>query len=137
MVRLVTGVAILLLFGTAEAEPRRGKPGAPLALELVERSVPGGREVTLVAVARRDVPSIELELGGKAVAFGASAIGQRRELTVVVAGDAEVRASARAGAHRMSRVSRGGGAPTTARPVPRQTTLRTLPDGRVVREVRP
>jgi hypothetical protein len=164
MVRLVAGVAILLSVTSAEADPRRGKPGAPLALELVERAVPGGREVTLVAVARRDVPSIELALGGKTIAFGASATGQRRELTVFVPGDGDVSASARSGSHRMSRVLRGGapaersdalrtmipaasvgrpvlgsspGAPTAARVVPVRATLRTLPDGRVVKEVRP
>ncbi|MBX3155589.1 MAG: hypothetical protein KF773_06300 [Deltaproteobacteria bacterium] len=133
MGRLIT-VAILLAAGSAQAEPRRGKPTAPLRLELVSKPVSGGHEVTLVATPRRDVPSVELTLGDKRAAFGASAAGRPVTLTVFVAGDADVRATGRAAGRSTAKAIRVGAARLEKAAPP--ATLRTLPDGRVVREVR-
>src|SRR5262245_37694023 len=138
MVRFVTTVAMVLCVSSASAErvaTVRGKPTAPLVLELVERPLAGGREVTVVALPRRALPSVELELAGRRIAVGRSDAGQRRELTVVVAGDGVVQATARAGTHLVSRVL-GGAVTAPTRAAPGRATLRTLPDGRVVREVR-
>ncbi|MEO8704809.1 MAG: hypothetical protein ABI867_32455 [Kofleriaceae bacterium] len=129
---LLIAVAMALAAGPAVAE----KPSAPVTLHLDAQPVAGGYQVTLVAVATRAVPALELRLAGKRIAFGATAAGERRELVAQVAvapGDPlDVLGAARAdGRGRVTSVHVGTAKQKAARPV-----TRTLPDGRTVREAR-
>jgi len=137
---LVLGV--LALASTASAERPHGKPSAPVEvrLETAGRSA-GGYVVTLVATPTRAVPSIELRLAGKRLAFGATAAGQQRKLAVQVdvapGAGLDVVGTASVGVTGSVRtkaaVARVGTAKLEA---PKRTVIRTLRDGRDVAEVR-
>ena len=123
----------LVVASTAFAD----KPSAPVSVRLESTAVPGGYQVRIVATPTRAVPSLELSLAGKRVAFGATAAGRTRELVVFVAVSAgtgaDVIGSARAGGRNKAIGTRLGAAKLQA---PKRTTIRTLPDGRDVAEVR-
>ncbi len=131
---------VAICASTASAE-RHYKPSAPVQVRLESRAVAGGYQVTLVAIPTRAVPAIELSLGGKQLAFTATAAGQPRQLTVQVAvapgtgtdvvGSAAVGS---AGARRNKAAVLRLGARKIAAPV--HTVTRRLPDGRSVAEVR-
>lgn len=91
----------------------------------------------MVAIPTRDVPSIELTLAGKQVAFGATVAGQRRELVTTVAvrgGDGlDVVGSARAAGRNRAELLRVG---KPALRAAKRVTVYTLPDGRQLGEVR-
>jgi hypothetical protein len=106
-------------------------------VRLDSKAVTGGYEVRIVAIPTRDVPTIELSLAGKRVSFGATAAGQRRELTTVVivrpSEGADIIGSARTAGRNRAEVLRVGAAKQRA--VKRVNTV-TLPDGRQIGEVR-
>jgi len=134
-------LCVVALATSPAAAERHAKPAAPVMVRLESRAVAGGYQVTIVAAPTRAVPAVELSLAGKHLAFAATAAGQRRELTVVVAlapgagtdviGSAAVGAT---GAMRNKAAVLRLGSPRRASP-PRSIT-RTLPDGRAVQEVR-
>ncbi len=109
----------------------QAKPTAPATVRLDERaSATGGFDVTLVAVATRAVPSVELAIGDRHATFGATAVGQPRTLTVHLASNAEVHGVARLG----GRATLATLHPRLAKP--QAFTVRVLPNGRGVAEVR-
>lgn len=127
---------LLLVWSTAAAEPVR-KPSAPVEVSIDTRELPGGYVVTLTAVPTRAVPSIELAIAGKQLAFGPTASGERRVLSAWVAvapGDGlDLFGGARTAGRHKAAYARLGAA---KREAPKRTTIRTLPDGRQVAEVR-
>lgn len=116
----------------------RPKPSAPVTVTLDSKVVADGYEVRLVAIPTRDVPTLELVLAGKTQTFGATLAGQRRELVVRVAVRAgeglDVVGSASAGGRNKAQLLRVG--KERPRAPKRPTTIRTLPDGREIQEVR-
>ena len=137
VVFMILGIAVS---GQAVADraDRPRKPSAPVRVYLDSRPVPGGYEVRLVAVPTRDVPAIELTLADKKLAFGATVIGQRRELVTRIAvrgseGLDVVGAASADGRNKVSSLRLG--APRVQQRK-RSTTIRTLPDGREIQEVR-
>ena len=127
MKSLIVAVAVLGFAARLEA-----KPTAPATLALDARPVGDGFDVTLVATATRAVPSVELTIDGHRATFGATAVGQTRTLTVHLASAADVHARARLGGRvKLATLHRG-------RPVakPQPYTLRVLPSGKAVAEVR-
>lgn len=134
---VVLGIA---LSGQAVADraSRPRKPSAPVRVYLDSRPITGGYEVRLVAVPTRDVPAIELTLADKKLAFGPTTVGQRRELVTRIAvrsGEGlDIIGSASADGRNKASVVRVG--TQRARAPKRQTTIRTLPDGREIQEVR-
>ncbi|MEJ7596782.1 MAG: hypothetical protein WKG01_02630 [Kofleriaceae bacterium] len=126
-------VAVLgLLSLTSEA-----KPTAPVEVRLTAKPVAGGYQVTLVATPRHAVPALELVVAGKRLAFAATRAGQTRSLVVTVpvaarrgvdvVGTAIVDRRSRATVLRLGEPAREKLAPAT---------IRTLPDGRKIAEVR-
>ena len=118
------------------------KPTAPVDVHIDVRAVAGGFDVTLVATPTRDVPSLELHVAGKRVFVGATHVGQVRTLTahmtVVAGAGSDVIGSATVPVGRgirnaiaFTRV----GAPAPLEPH-RSETVRTLPDGTKILEVR-
>ena len=97
--------------------------------------------MTLVATPTRSVPSLELRLAGKRLAFGATAAGQQRKLTVQVdvapGAGLDVVGTASVGATGSVRTKAAVARVGTARlEAPKRTVIRTLRDGRDVAEVR-
>ncbi|MBA2544888.1 MAG: hypothetical protein H0V17_34920 [Deltaproteobacteria bacterium] len=121
----------------ADRADRPRKPSAPVRVYLDSKPVTGGYEVRLVAVPTRDVPAIELMLGDKKLAFGATVVGQRRELVtrISVRGGEGLDVIGSASADGRNKVTslRVGTQPAQRK---RSTTIRTLPDGREIQEVR-
>jgi hypothetical protein len=118
------------------------KPTAPVEVHIDARAVAGGFDVTLVATPTRDVPSLELHVGTKRVTVGATRAGQVRTLsahvTVAAGAGSDVVGSATVPVGRgirnavaFTRV--GAQAPLEPR---RSETVRTLPDGTKILEVR-
>lgn len=135
--RFVVLTLLLGLSAGASADRSPRKPSAPVDVRLESKAVSGGYEVRLVAVPTRDVPAIELSLAGKQLAFGATAMGQRRELVTLVrvrAGDGlDVVGAARAGGRNRAELIRVGKAQPRAT---KRVDVVTLPDGRQIGEVR-
>ena len=131
-----TLLILLVLAGTASADPIR-KPSAPVTVSLESKPISGGYLVTLIAAPTRAVPTIELRLAGKSLSFGATAAGQRRELTTHVAvarGEGlDVIGGALAAGRNKAAVLHVGAA---VRSAPKRTTTVTLRDGREVQESR-
>jgi hypothetical protein len=118
------------------------KPTAPVEVHIESRAAAGGFDVTLVATPTRDVPSLELHVAGKRVIVGATHAGQIRTLsahvTVAAGAGSDVVGSATVPVGRgirnavaFTRV----GAPVPVEPR-RNETVRTLPDGTKIVEVR-
>ena len=133
----VVWFAIMAIGSIAEA-----KPTAPVEVHIDARAVTGGFDVTLVATPTRDVPSLELHVANKRIIVGATRVGQVRTLT------AHVMLAAGAGSDVVGSatvpVGRGirnavaftrVGAPAPVEPH-RSETVRTLPDGTKILEVR-
>jgi hypothetical protein len=129
-------ILILLATATVAAEPVR-KPSAPVDVSITTRQLPGGYVVTLTAVPTRAVPSVELAIAGKQLVFGPTADGERRELSVWVAvapGEGlDLFGGARTANRHKAAYARLG---APKREAVKRTTIRTLPDGRQVSEVR-
>jgi hypothetical protein len=130
-------VTLALLFALPAAGSPR-KPSAPVKTHIESKPIPGGYEVTLVAVPTRDVPMIELSLQGKKTTFGATAANQRRELTtqviVVPGAGVDVIGSATTAGRQKAALLRVGA--VSLRAAPKRAVTHTLPDGRRVREAR-
>jgi hypothetical protein len=126
---------VVVLAGIASAE-RHVKPTAPVSVKMTAAVEPGGYAVTLVAVPTRAVPTVTLVVAGKQVLFGATAAGQRRELTVHVplaTGGADVVGGATAGGRNKAAVVHVGAAKLEAA---KRETIYTLPNGDRIKEVR-
>jgi len=129
-------LAVGLAWGSpAIASPK--KPSAPVEVQLESKPIAGGYEVRLVATPTRDVPTIELSVAGKQLAFGATVAGQARELVTRVrvrGGDGlEIVGNVIAAGRNRARVMRLG--PPQQRAAKR-VQVYTLPDGRQIGEVR-
>jgi hypothetical protein len=135
-VRCLILIILGLATGSVAAEPVR-KPSAPVDVSITTRQLPGGYVVTLIAVPTRAVPSIELAIAGKQLVFGPTAGGERRELSAWVAiapGDGlDLFGGARTANRHKAAYARLG---APKREAAKRTTIRTLPDGRQVEEVR-
>jgi hypothetical protein len=152
--RILTAILVSLLPACAaggEAAPEARaiapaasscKPTAPLQVHLAERPLGGGdHEVTLTATATRDVPALELSVGGRRVLVGATAAGASQTLTTTVhvadgeglevtGGAAVVDGIRRRNAGAVLQIGK-----VAAKPVaPTRTVI--LPDGTAVGEVR-
>jgi hypothetical protein len=131
---LLIACVLALVAGPAAAD-RSEKPSAPVTLRIDAKPIAGGYRLTLVAVATRAVPAVELKLAGKRIAFGATAAGETRTLVTEVSGDAlDVLGSATAGGRNRVTSLRIGGVAQQQKT--KRTVTRTLPDGRTVAESR-
>lgn len=132
---------VAVAFGLTGVPVADAKPTAPVVVYLHARPVAAGVEVTLVAVPTRDLPALELDLGTAHTKLGATARGRARSLTATfavkdgegldVVGSATTRDGKRfRNAPALIRIG-------TPAPVEKPTgTLRTLPNGTVIDEVR-
>ncbi len=136
LVTLVLGLCWSLA-GADPAHPHRLKPSAPVDVWIDSRPVSGGYEVRLVAIPTRDVPTLEINVAGKQVAFGPTSAGQRRELVTKVlvrSGEGiDVIGGAIAGGRNRAAVLRVG---QPAQRASKRPTIYTLSDGRQISEVR-
>ncbi len=132
----LTLVLALVLAATTFAGPVH-KPSAPFWVSLTAQRVDRGFEVTLTAIPTRDVPNVELVLDGEHRRFGATAKGERRELSLRIAiatgKGRDIVGGAIAARRSKAALIRIG----TPRATPRRArTTRRLPDGREIEEVR-
>ena len=129
-------LAVLVVLGLLTL-PGEAKPIAPVEVHLTAKPVAGGFQVTLVATPQRAVPALELVVAGKRLAFATTRAGQSRALvvTIPVAPGAGLDVVGTAFALRRSRATvLRVGVPAPHRIAP--ATIRTLPDGRSIAEVR-
>jgi len=136
--RVLVAVAIFLV-GLPAAD---AKPTAPVTVELHARAIAGGYEVTLVATPTADVPAMELEIGTTHVSTPSTKAGQPRSITERFAvGPAEGRdvvgsATVMVGGHRRNAPASIHVGVVSRLPDKRRETIRTLPNGTRITEVR-